>query len=88
METHAMETHTVRRPIVRELALRRRRSRLPWVYLVYRVHPRSRARRVPPDYARDGGSVSSGSASGGDSVLPAQEGGDVERRIELEHVFR
>ena len=25
------------RPIVRELTLRRRRSRLPWVYLVYRV---------------------------------------------------
>ena len=31
------------RPVVRELTLRRRRSRLPWVYLVYRVRPDGRA---------------------------------------------
>ena len=35
------------RPAVRELALRRRRSRLPWVYLVYRVRT-DHVGQVPP----------------------------------------
>jgi hypothetical protein len=35
--TCAVDPEPEGRPIVRELTLRRRRSRLPWVYLVYRV---------------------------------------------------
>ena len=81
-----METDTGRRPIVRELALTRRRSRLPWVYLVYRVRRRGRAENARED-AGAGGPAKGGSARYGDSVLSTQEGGDVERRIELERML-
>ena len=50
--------------IVRELLLRRRRARVPWVYLVYHRHAAGSvlAAKIP------------------DSVLPPEKGRDVERR--------
>lgn len=65
--------------MVRELALRRRRSRVPWVFLVY--SRRERGGRVPPEAtASEGGPAAA-------SALPAQERRHVEERIGLERVI-
>jgi hypothetical protein len=66
----------MRTEIVRELLLRRRRARVPWVYLVYHRHAPEGARESLP---RD--SAAAGTTAG--SVLPAQKRGHVERRREI-----
>ena len=70
---------------MRELALRRRRSRIPWVYLVY-----SRDRGGPTASATGAETVEADLQVGlthPSSVLPAQERGHVVGRLELERVI-
>ena len=65
--------------MVRELALSRRRSRVPWVFLVY--SRRQGRRRVHPEAIVSAGGPAAASA------LPAQERRHVEERIGLESVI-
>ena len=64
----------MRTEIVRELLLRRRRARVPWVYLVYHRHAPEARNNLPRH--------SAGGATAG-SVLPAQKRRHVERRREI-----
>src|SRR5215216_3291981 len=74
--------------LVRELRLRRRRSRVPWVYVVYQL--RSGRARTGKRESADPSVLSHQrtvtSAHGG-SALPTQKRGHVERRIEIEAVL-
>src|SRR5215208_4802284 len=74
--------------VVRELRLRRRRSRVPWVYVVYQLRGgRARAdNRESADPAALSHHDTVPSAHGG-SALPTQKRGHVERRIEIEAVL-
>ncbi len=64
-------------PTIRETELKRRRSRIPWIYIVY--HARSRGRAAPEATAAPGpGATTPPSASG--FLPPSEEGGNVERR--------
>jgi hypothetical protein len=65
----------MRTEVVRELLLRRRRARVPWVYVVYHRHAPEAARESLPRH--NGAGATSG------SVLSPQEGRDVERRRQL-----
>jgi hypothetical protein len=81
----------MRTEIVRELLLRRRRARVPWVYVVYH--------RGAPEAARDGscnraaaaqqqGAAGAAEEQGAEgatagSVLPAKKRGHVERRRQI-----
>ena len=76
---------------MRELTLRRRRSRVPWVYLVY-SRERAQVGRVPLEIAVPVGRVPpeatfTGGGPAAPSILPAQERGHVEGRFELERVI-
>ena len=66
---------------MRELRLRRRRSRLPWVYLVYQQQEGVRGPKTqnlaPPHFR----------TAAPDLALPAQKGGYIERRVEIEAVL-
>ncbi len=76
--------------MVRDLTLVRRRSRVPWVYVVY--HPREGAARRRPRIA--GGTEACVAARRLErtgrrvpSALPAEKGRNVERRVQIEAVL-
>ena len=73
----------MRTEIERELLLRRRRARVPWVYIVYHRHAPEGARDGPCDAAAGASAglprhSAEGATAG--SALPAKERGHVERR--------
>ena len=73
---------------MRELTLKRRRSRVPWVYVVYsREQPRGG--RVRPVALRVGEDPPAAIGQGGStqSALPAEERRHIEGRVELERVI-
>lgn len=72
---------------MRELTLKRRRSRVRWVYLVYsRARGQTGARgRAARDWGTGGPATTvDGDGTAGMSALPAQERGDIEGRLEFE----
>lgn len=82
-------------PIVRETELKRRRSRVPWIYLVYHRRLRGSAEAAPPPHtglprqSRGAATAGSGEAAkagegGLPFLLPSQERRHVERRHRLE----
>ena len=77
--------------MVRDLTLVRRRSRVPWIYVVY--HPREGdARGRPRITGAPGvrrGAPARGAAPGrrAPSALPAEKGRHVERRVQIEAVL-
>ena len=71
-------------PAVRDLWLRRRRSRLPWVYVVY--HPRVGGVGKPSGRGR-GGRERPVPADRPVSALAPEKGGHVERRVQIEAVL-
>ena len=82
-----MDAEPEGRPIVRELTLKRRRSRVPWVYVVYsREQPRGgRVRPAALRAGEDPPSVGQGGPT--QSALPAEERRHIEGRVELERVI-
>ena len=75
-------------PTIRETELKRRRSRVPWIYLVYHWPP-TRLRRgggAPPHTGlpRRSGDAAKAGDDGLPFLLPPQERRHVERRDRLE----
>jgi hypothetical protein len=72
--------------VVRNLRLKRRRTRVPWVYVVY--HPLRRGARRTGGAGWQGRTVSDPPPPRGEpSALAAQKRGNVERRIQIEAVL-
>ena len=76
----------MRSEIVHQLLLRRRRTRVPWVYVVY--HPLRRSAGRMLETGRQGRTASGPPPPRGKpSALAAQKRGNVERRIQIEAVL-
>jgi hypothetical protein len=77
----------MRTEIVRELLLRRRRARVPWVYVVYHRRAPEAARDGPCNSAAGAPEEQGAAGAAAGSVLAAKKRGHIERRrqVAVEH---
>jgi hypothetical protein len=70
--TRSFRVQTEENAAIRELSLKRRRSQMAWIYLVYQAHRKGRGRALAEH------------ANGGLSALPSQKRRHIQGRLQFE----